>query len=171
LIKECLLPIPGYEGRYSVSDLGRVRNDHNGRMLAKDLQRPSPRTLTEGVRTGHLRVQLYDAAGGKRWHRVSRLVLTTFDRPAKPGEMGLHGEGGPQDDRLVNLRWGTLAEMGIVTHCHRRAPAGRGQHQAQEPHIQAPAAGALLQSLHLRPRPAGLPAGPRRRTPAAGQGP
>ena len=100
-------PIPGYEGVYEVSDLGRVRSldriDARGRRICG-------RALRPGItRSGHLQVNLC-LDGKRRWTYVHRLVLMTFVGPAPEGMEGCHGNGRPADNRLANLRWASQSE-------------------------------------------------------------
>lgn len=100
--------IPGQEGHYEVSDLGRVRSidrtitastgvryRKRGRMLS-----PAPST------GGHLMLHLR----GRQGFLIHRLVLLAFVGPPPPGTECCHGPGGPADNRLVNLRWDTRVE-------------------------------------------------------------
>lgn len=101
------LPVPGYEGIYEVSDLGRVRSldrlDSLGRL------RPGLELRPRVDRGGYLLIH----AGGKprRTLRVHRLVLLAFVGPPPEGaDEALHGDGDPSNNALPNLRWGTRAE-------------------------------------------------------------
>lgn len=105
------LPIAGYEGCYSVSNLGRVRSesrtvmDKNGnhRRVAETILKPKT------VWCGHLRVGLWK--NRKQKHRyVHRLVLEAFVGDAPPGTEACHWNDDPEDNRLENLRWGTSTE-------------------------------------------------------------
>jgi hypothetical protein len=99
-------PVPGYEGLYEVSDLGRVRS--------------LPHQTKRGIRGGRVLAQCEDddkrlsvglsRNGVATTHRVHRLVLEAFAGAPKPGEISLHGPGGRLDNRLRNLRWGTPVE-------------------------------------------------------------
>lgn len=96
--------IPGYEGIYEVSDLGRVRslaridaqgNRRSGKVLSPDV-RPS----------GHLRVTLsLDGRTKRRW--VHHLVLTEFVGPRPPDTEACHNDGNPANNTSSNLRWDT----------------------------------------------------------------
>lgn len=109
--------IPGYEGRYEVSDMGRVRSlPHYVRLVAqgKETRRLSPgRILKPGkqMQSGHVSVSL----GRHNSRLVHQLVLEAFvgPRPAAPkGSLidVLHLNSNPADNRLVNLRYGTRSE-------------------------------------------------------------
>lgn len=101
-------PIPGYEGRYDVSDHGRVKSlartvyDKSGhpRPYPERLLRPGPRP------DGHLGVVLH--VNGKRDSQlVHRLVLLAFVGLRPDGTEACHNNGVGTDNRLVNLRWDT----------------------------------------------------------------
>ena len=103
--------IPGYEGRYQVSDLGRVRSlDHRVRLVVKGVEttRLSPgRILKPGpARSGHLTVAL----GRGNSKQVHALVLLAFVGPYPEGMEVLHGDDDPTNNRLNNLRYGTRSE-------------------------------------------------------------
>lgn len=97
-MKEIWKAIPGYEGQYEVSDLGRVksyRRYKEGRIL-----RPGR------MPQGHLSVAL----GRRNSQCVHKLVLLAFVGPAPLNHECLHANGIPSDNRLENLRWGTRTE-------------------------------------------------------------
>lgn len=98
------LPVVGYEGRYEVSDLGRVksvaRTDCYGRRRAERFLRPRV-----GAR-GHLSVALY-ADGIRDGYQVHSLVLAAFVGRCPEGMEGCHWNDIPADNRLENLRWDT----------------------------------------------------------------
>jgi hypothetical protein len=60
-------PIPGFEGRYSISSQGRVYSHLRGKLLRPSL------TLD-----GYPQVKLSDASRVQRTYRVHRLVAETF---------------------------------------------------------------------------------------------
>lgn len=103
--------IPGFEGRYQVSDLGRVRSlDHRVRVVCKgvDTTRLSPgRILRPGrTKSGHVSV----AIGRGNSRLVHQLVLEAFVGPRPDGYDTLHLNHRPDDNRLINLRYGTRSE-------------------------------------------------------------
>lgn len=69
--------------------------------------------------SGYFYVSLYNNA--KRYKRtIHRLLLTTFIREPKEGEVCRHLNGNPKDNRLENLKWGTQSEnvMDAIRHGH-----------------------------------------------------
>lgn len=99
------LPIPGYEGFYEVSDLGRIRSlRHMTRCgwRGGHLLKPFPDS------DGYLRVNLSRDGVIARLQPVHRLVLLAFTGPPPtPDHECCHGPGGKLDNRPANLSWGT----------------------------------------------------------------
>lgn len=97
-------PIPGYEGSYEVSDLGRVRAldrlDTRGRRRVGKLL--APRVQANRRRT----VALYVSDKRSDW-QIHSLVLEAFVGPRPYGMEGCHWNDDPADNRLANLRWDT----------------------------------------------------------------
>jgi hypothetical protein len=104
---ELWLPIPGWDGFYYASDLGRIRSEarivlrKNGRAT-----RIREQILSSRVCGGYEKVTL---CRGARRHNyaVHRLVLEAHVGPRPEGMVCCHGPGGSLDNRLVNLCWGT----------------------------------------------------------------
>lgn len=103
--------IPGYEGIYQASSLGRVRSldrviehPHTGstRLRGKVLiQAPNGR--------GYLKVTL-SRDNVKAQRTAHRLVLEAFVGPAPDGMECNHRNGNKTDNRLSNLHWVTASE-------------------------------------------------------------
>ena len=104
-------PVPGYEGFYSVSDLGRVRSESRTVTFIDGRSRRWPESIrkTAKLSSGHLSVWLYKNHKPERCY-VHRLVLEAFVGEAPPGTHGCHWNDDPGDNRLENLRWGTSSE-------------------------------------------------------------
>lgn len=106
-------PVPGYEGLYSVSDLGRVM--FHRRRITRKHTRPywagggllAPRS---GNDYGHLCVTLYDQEGTPKKRYVHHLVAETFIPKIDGKPLVLHGPGGKTDNRAANLRWGDQSD-------------------------------------------------------------
>ena len=103
------LPIRGFEGRYEISDDGRVKV-----LAAPGRGRPNrDRELKLGTTTtGYVQVLLY-AGPGKRpiARRVHHLVLEHFceDRPY-PDAVGRHLDDNRLNNDCTNLAWGSLSD-------------------------------------------------------------
>lgn len=101
--------VPGYDGKYEVSDQGQIRSYQ---------RRPEGCILRPGrMPGGHLSVAL----GRGNSQCVHKLVLLAFVGEAPDKHECLHMNGNPADNRLSNLRWGTRSENNIdaVLHQHR----------------------------------------------------
>lgn len=121
--------IPGYEGRYQVSDLGRVRS------LPRTVRTVSKRG-TESLRAipgcvlklqrhsqGYLQAKL-----GERTYIVGPLVLTAFVSSRPSGMECAHGDGVKANNALGNLRWATPAENSADRIAH--GTSGKGVRNA-----------------------------------------
>lgn len=117
------LPIPGHEGFYDVSDLGRVRSIRHmtaagwrgGKILA---QWPD--------KDGYYRVNL-SRYGKITQAAVHVLVLRAFAGEPAPGQEARHGPNGKQDNRAAELCWGTGLEQAADK--HRDGTMARGERQ------------------------------------------
>ena len=110
--KEIWKDIPGYEGRYQASSLGRIKS------LKRKVRGENPYTRKEFFRTvperilrpgrfckcGHVSVVLGHKTAGKPVHQ---LVAFTFLGPRPEGLDILHINGNPLDNRAENLMYGT----------------------------------------------------------------
>jgi hypothetical protein len=102
--------VPGWEGFYAASTLGRIRS------LARIIAYPSgpvrslrSRVLRPTVRPdGHLEVRLSRNGQGQT-RTVHSLVALAFLGPRPPGLEVCHDNGDPRDNRPGNLRHGSHA--------------------------------------------------------------
>lgn len=129
--------VPGYEGRYEVSDLGRVRSlDRTVELIRlgkTTTRRRKGVVLSPGLTPeGYLLVVLHRDDGGST-RRVHRLVLEAFVGPAPSGTQALHGDGDEGNCRLSNLRWGTPKENSAdaIRHGTQTRMPGEKHHQAK----------------------------------------
>ncbi len=111
-VKEEWKDIPGHEGLYQASSLGRIRSltrvVYSRNWYARQ---PFPRTITGRIlkpgrycKTGHLSVVLGRRTAGRPVHQ---LVMEAFVGPAPDGMEVCHINGDPADNRLINLRYDT----------------------------------------------------------------
>ena len=105
------LPIAGYEGCYSVSNLGRVRSESRTAMVGNGNHRRVPEAILKPQKNpgGYLTVSLWEN-GKQKLRYVHRLVLEAFVGEEPPGTQACHWNDDPEDNRLENLRWGTPTE-------------------------------------------------------------
>jgi len=89
-------PIPGYEGYYEVSNLGRVRSLRGGKLLKLN-----------GVRYIHVALQI---DGVREDRSVHKLVLAAFVGPCPIGMLALHRDDVKKNNVLSNLRYGTAED-------------------------------------------------------------
>lgn len=125
--------IPGYEGYYQASTLGRIRS------VDRILTKPSPgggemsypmrgRVLRQTrCGSGYLKVNL-SRDGEKANAMVHTLVALTFIGSRPPGMEVCHGPGGMDDCSLANLRYDTHGENELDKRRHggRSESCGRG---------------------------------------------
>ena len=109
-----ILPIPGRTG-YWADAFGRIYSSWKPRqrILCKAPITRRVTTLFTHHRTTYEIVSL--RVGGKtRGEQVGRLVLKAFVGLPPRGYVCCHGTGGSLDNRLSNLRWGTVQENNVA---------------------------------------------------------
>lgn len=114
-MKEIWKAVVGLEGRYEVSDRGRVRSVPRRLHIRASWRRPAHwrsyrgKLLRPGRYTssGHVAVVLGHGAHGSPVHL---LVLAAFIGPLPPGKETRHLNGVADDNRLENLCYGTRSE-------------------------------------------------------------
>lgn len=110
MMEEIWKDIKGYEGRYQVSNMGRVRSID--RVIVDNIGRPHP---FKGVlikprlnkKDGYLRVGLRHGKDNRKHYRVNRLVALHFCTGYKDGLDVNHINEIKTDNRAENLEWCT----------------------------------------------------------------
>lgn len=105
-------PVPNYEGRYEVSDLGRVRTMERVIPYIDGRRRRVQRRIrkTHLDTRGYLAVGLTDSAGRRRTRAVHVLVAAAWLGPRPDGMEVCHNDGDKTNPRLDNLRYDTRVE-------------------------------------------------------------
>lgn len=102
--------VVGYESRYEVSNMGRVRAWYSAGGRSNVMIRIVPRLKGPTIdNRGYLVVSL-SKRGGTTVHPVHRLVLEAFVGRRAEGQEARHTNHNRLDNRLSNLSWGTLQE-------------------------------------------------------------
>lgn len=101
--------VPGFQGKYQVSDQGRIRScaSPNGRgdwLEVPRLMKPTPNY------SGYRVVTLSMPDGRRVQKRLHCLVLEAFVGPRPEGLQAAHCDDDKSNNRLSNLKWKTLGE-------------------------------------------------------------
>jgi hypothetical protein len=114
---------------YFVSDSGLVSSSKPRRNYAKAPE--TPRELSQKTdRYGYKVVRLYNKEDSK-YLTVHTLVLTSFTRAKKEGEVCRHLDGNRQNNWLGNLRWGSPKENSQDAKSHGTLMKGGGVNTAR----------------------------------------
>ena len=91
-------PVKGYEGKYMVSNMGRVKSLNYKRTGKEEILKASDNSY------GYLYVNLCKDGKGK-WYRINRLVAQAFlENPQNLPEVN-HKNEDKTDNRVENLEW------------------------------------------------------------------
>ena len=117
--------IPGYEGEYQASTMGRIKSlgrkvrgkSRNGTWF---FRRVPERILRPGkyCKSGHMSVVLRKGSCGSPVHQ---LIMRTFAGETPLGKEILHKNGNPKDNQVKNLQFGTRTENIIDVYAHKGA--------------------------------------------------
>lgn len=122
--------IPGFEGRYEVSSLGRVRSLRFSNRNCNFL-RPEPKILKpRKIWTGYLQMQLGSHKHPYRAY-VHNIVLLAFVGPRPPGYHGAHLDGSRDNNALHNLQWVTPQENCFHKKLHGTDSIGTKRYNAK----------------------------------------
>lgn len=103
--------IPGYDGYYEASSLGRIRSiERLVRHNYGGMKKQRGKVLATSVLPGGYEIVALCKDGKPVNARVPRLVLMAFCGVPQDGMAACHGDGNPSNNRLSNLRWGTYKE-------------------------------------------------------------
>lgn len=127
--KELWKDLPGHEGVYQVSNLGRIRslilNTRGG-----VIELSTPRILKQFEDKGYCGISLC-RNGKKHTKKMHRLVLETFVGPCPEGMECAHLDGNRANNALTNLAWTTRKVNHSHKHLHGTAQIGSRQGSAK----------------------------------------
>jgi hypothetical protein len=117
------LPVPGWAGRYEVSDGGEVRS----------IDRPGfkGRTLKQGSAHGGYRTVVLSRPGERHAYTVHRLVAEAFLGPKPTGHHTRHLNGDKSDNSAANLAYGAASQNELDKVAHGRNPLANRTHCPQ----------------------------------------
>ena len=111
-MKEVWKDIPGYEGLYQVSNLGRVKSlervVRNPRYKSGVMHQPE-KIKTPSVKNGYLKLSLHNDGISKNYY-LHRLVADAFIPNPDNKEAVNHINGNKLDNKVENLEWTTAKE-------------------------------------------------------------
>ncbi len=99
-------PVVGFESRYEVSSLGRVRSLYSSRGPRK-----TPRVRKEWVGTSGYPLITFSVGGVFSTHLIHRLVLSAFEGRCPEGYEACHRDDVKTNNCLENLYWGSKADQ------------------------------------------------------------
>lgn len=122
-MKEIWKAIPGYEGYYEVSSLGRVRSlDRISRNRYGEYVRRGKLLTLERTPDGYLEVGIWDGKTSRN-KSIHRLVASAFiDNPYHLPEVN-HKDGNKENNSPGNLEWTT--HKGNMDHCYQNGLRSR----------------------------------------------
>ena len=154
-MNEIWLGVVGLEGRYEVSDFGRIRSlprlvkNRYGLVNYKGYKylKPYPSGIKNSRGSYHLHLRLYDENLKVLHKTIHRLVLEAFVGPCPDGMQCCHNDGDPTNNHVENLRWDTAKENMKDRERHGRHDKGSSSVKAKLTESDIP----VIRRLLMRP--------------------
>jgi len=117
--------IPGFDDRYEVSNLGRVRTFAHSGLIGVGRRRKMPKIRSATVSPSHPYPRLgFKIGDGVQMIHVHALVSRAFLGPLPEGHQVRHLDGDPTNNVITNLSYGTACENAADKRRHGRQPVG-----------------------------------------------
>ena len=133
---EVWLPVPGYEGRYEISDRGNARS--LDRVVADGRHYKGKLIVGSFDTDGYRQIGLRASNGTRKTWKIHALVLLAFVGPRPEGYFACHNNGDNTDNRLSNLRWDTAAANAADAIAHGTQTNVRKTHCPRGHRLAAP---------------------------------
>ena len=131
--KDCV----GWENFYQVSDLGNVRSKERPVKTCLGIAVKGGNVLKKIIATtGYEVVNFTSSNQGRKQELVHRLVLLSFVGLCSDGKQACHANGIRHDNKLENLRWGTVKENHFDQKIHGTKPIGQMSKNAKLTELQ-----------------------------------
>lgn len=127
--------IPGYDGKYQASSLGRVKSVARVQVLSDGRVRPvKERILSTSKASKYQTLSLYTAPKKRNSPTLHSVIAAAFIGPRPEGMVVCHNDGDSTNNRVDNLRYDTQSanvrdavKHGVhgeakLTHCKRGHP-------------------------------------------------
>lgn len=149
--------IPGFEGMYQASSLGRIKGierlDSIGRKVPE-------RMLTQHKTRGDYLTVFLSKNGETKSYRVNRLVLMTFNPVEDMDKLEAnHKNENRQDNRLENLNWLTSKENNTWNDRHKKVGEKLKNNAKRSKQIICVETGEIYPSIREASRQTGINSG------------
>lgn len=115
--KEIWKDIPGYEGLYQVSNLGRIKSMKRYTKIPNAIRIEKEKILKLGKRNGYYVINLCKK-NKRKSYQVHRLVAQAFIQNPKNKPYINHIDYDPTNNKVKNLEWCTQKENVEWSKCH-----------------------------------------------------
>lgn len=130
--EEVWAPIPCLDGKYEVSNIGRVR----GLKYRWGLRKQPKLIKSHKSRDGYHRVVLMKEDGSNKMWSLHRLVLTAFLGKKPSNVDACHLDGDKSNNKLSNLCWGSRKEnMSHIPKSERKSRKGLPKKRLEEDEV------------------------------------